>query len=197
VTFDRLIGIVGGGLSAVRLRVDSLEQTTWSPDASALSYVFGIAPDECSYPRPGLGLVAPGHRPRVLIKPGGSEIRSTAWSPDGRTLAVDLAPDYDAQAEQRGRRHHWPRRIARDYGMFSRRGNAAMRRIVVRAGRALRHGAGREQTLRLVRKAFERAASRYREADDTAVRDALADELDKWLTAAGLAPIEAFDEITC
>ena len=72
-----------------------------------------------------------------------------------------------------------------------------MRRLVQRAARALRRGAGREETLRRVRLDYAKVDDRYDEAGDTAVRDAVADELDKWLHAAGWERIEAFDEITC
>jgi hypothetical protein len=97
----------------------------------------------------------------------------------------------------RGKRHPWPRRIARDYAMFSRRGDAAVRRLVVRAARSLRRGAGREAVLSRVRLDYAKVADRYAEALDTAVREAVSDELDRWLRAAGFEPIEAFDEITC
>lgn len=193
VTLDRQIRILDGGGRVVPLRVDSLRPALWNPDGSALSYGFGVALDACSYPRDALGLLVPGQAPRVLIPPGGAEVLSYAWSPDGRQLAVALGPDYD----KRGRRHPWPGRIARSYGMFSRRGDAAIRRIVVRAARALRRGAGREQTLSRVRNDFHTVASRFSEADDTAVREALGDELDKWLAAAGFSRIDAYDEITC
>ena len=44
---------------------------------------------------------------------------------------------------------------------------------------------------------FARVAERYAGAQDTAVRERLADELDRWLVAAGFEAIEAFDEVTC
>ena len=81
--------------------------------------------------------------------------------------------------------------------MPTARGDAAMRRIVLRASRSLRRGDGREQVLAQVRLDFARVAERYTGASDTAVRERLADELDRWLVAAGFEVIEAFDEITC
>ena len=72
-----------------------------------------------------------------------------------------------------------------------------MRRIVVRASRSLRRGDGREQVLARVRLDFARVAERFAGAQDTAVRERLADELDRWLVAAGFEAIEALDEMTC
>jgi len=71
-----------------------------------------------------------------------------------------------------------------------------MRQIVVRASRAPRRGAGREETLCQVRTDFARVEGRFSEAYDTAVRGALGDELDGWLAAAGFVPIGGHDEIT-
>ena len=197
VTLDDRIRVLGTPSVALRPRGELLGAAFWRPGADSLTYVFGRAPDACSYLRHGVALVVPGRRPRVLLRPSGAEVRGAAWSPDGRTLALDLGPDYAAELERRGRRHPWPKRIATDYAMLSPRGNAAMRRIVVRAARRLRRGAGREWTLRRVRLQFHRIAARFPEADDTVVREAVGDELDKWLRAAGFARIEAYDEITC
>ena len=72
-----------------------------------------------------------------------------------------------------------------------------MRRIVVRAARALRRGAGREETLRRVRQDYVKVDERFKEASDTAVRNALAEEIDKWLHAAGWERVDALDEVTC
>jgi len=48
-----------------------------------------------------------------------------------------------------------------------------------------------------VRLDFARVAGRFAGAQDTAVRERLADELDRWLVAAGFEVIEALDEVTC
>jgi hypothetical protein len=45
-----------------------------------------------------------------------------------------------------------------------------------------------------VRRDYGRVENRYEEAYDTAVCEAFADELDRWLLAAGYEPIDAFDE---
>jgi hypothetical protein len=81
--------------------------------------------------------------------------------------------------------------------MFSRRGDAAIRRIVLHASRALRRGAGRAETLGGVSDELDRVAKRFDEAHDTAVEEAIASELDKWLRAAGFATIESRDEFSC
>ena len=65
------------------------------------------------------------------------------------------------------------------------------------ASRALRRGAGRAETLAGLSDELGRAAKRFDEAHDTAVEEAIATELDKWLRAAGFATIEARDEFSC
>ncbi|MGZ4271354.1 MAG: hypothetical protein ACXVSX_19340 [Solirubrobacteraceae bacterium] len=167
-------------------------------DGGALSYVFVAASRwSCGPSTYGVGLLAPGAAPRNLVAPSGAAVRAAVWSPDGQTLAVDQDRDFTAASERRGKRHPWPRRVARDYEMFSRRGDAAIRRIVLHASRALRRGAGRAETLGGVSDELERMAKRFDEAHDTAVEEAIASELDKWLRAAGFATIESRDEFSC
>jgi hypothetical protein len=89
---------------------------------------------------------------------------------------------------------HWPDHIARNYEMFSPAGNRAVRHVAWRASRMLRKGASRRSVMAMVRRAYGRVELRYEEAYDTAVCDAFADELDKWLVAAGYERIDAFDE---
>jgi len=43
---------------------------------------------------------------------------------------------------------------------------------------------------------YAKVDDRYVEAGDTIVREAVAEEIDRWLHAAGWERIEAFDEIT-
>jgi hypothetical protein len=45
-----------------------------------------------------------------------------------------------------------------------------------------------------VRRDYGKVEDKYKEATDTAVCDAFADELDRWLYAAGFEPVDAFDE---
>ena len=78
--------------------------------------------------------------------------------------------------------------------MFSRAGDRAMRALVRRAARMLKAGDSRAEVMRVVATRFQALEDSYDEAGDTAVREAFADELDRWLTAAGYEPIESYDE---
>jgi dipeptidyl aminopeptidase/acylaminoacyl peptidase len=197
IAITRYDGIGVLGAAGVRVATDPSDPALWSPDGHTLGYVIAAAPDYCSSQVDGVGVAVPGQTARVLIKPSERDIDTVAWSPDGRRLAVGLGPTDDTKPAKRGKRHPWPKRIPRDYAMFSDRGDAAMRRVVARASRALRRGAGREETLRRVRLDYGAVNARFDEALDTAVEEAVADEIDRWLIAAGYEPIEALDEITC
>jgi hypothetical protein len=192
ITRNRRIAVIG--LPGIRVDTDALRPALWSADGRLLRVIISRAADACSYPQEGVGVAAPGGTTRVLVRPGPRELRAALWSPIGAQLAVDRGRDH---TQQRGKRRPWPRRIARDYEMLTARANAAVRRIVLRAARLLRRGEGRETVLSRVRLDHAAVANRFREAGDTAVRQALANELDRWLLAAGFEPIEALDEITC
>jgi hypothetical protein len=99
-----------------------------------------------------------------------------------------------AKHRPRAAKHRWPRHIATDYAMFSRAGDRAVRAVVIRAAAMLKAGASRGAVMRMVHTRFEALLDRYDEAGDTAVREALADELDRWLKAAGYDTIESYDE---
>jgi hypothetical protein len=193
ITRGRRISVFG--LPGIRVSTDQTRPALWSADGQLLRFVVSQATDACSAPREGVAVAAPGGPPRVLVEPGSRELRAALWSPVAAQLAVSLGPE--ERPSPRGKRHPWPRRVARDYAMFSARGDAAMRRIVLRAARSLRRGADRETVLSRVRLDYAKAEDRYDEAGDTAVREKVADELDRWLHAAGFEPIEAYDEITC
>jgi hypothetical protein len=140
-------------------------------------------------------VVVPGRAPRVLVPPSVQRVTDLEWSPDGRTLALELGPD--------GRQHRrrgvgWPRRpVAREYSMFSRGGDAAVYRIVRAATRRLRRGASREAALRPLRIAITRLTAYHPEVTDTESAEAIVWELNRWLRRAGLELIEARDEIEC
>jgi hypothetical protein len=186
------------GSPEVRVPAFSIDGVSWGGDGNALAYVFAVASRwSCGPSSYGVGLLSPAAAPRNLVAPSGAAVRAAVWSPDGQTLAVDQDRDFAAASEHRGKRRPWPRRIARDYAMFSRRGDAAIRRIVLHASRALRRGAGRAETLGGVSDELERVAKRFDEAHDTAVEEAIAGELDKWLRAAGFETIESRDEFSC
>ncbi len=196
ITRDTAIRVLGN--PGVHVEPRQSHPALWNPDGTMLAYGLIDYPDPCTFGHDGLGVVAvPGGKPRVLIPPSPRDIGNHRWSPDGRTIAVELGPEVPATVERRGKRHAWPKRMAGDYHMSSARGNAAMRRLVQRAARALRRGDGREDTLRRVRLDYAKVDDRYDEAGDTIVRQAVADEIDRWLHAAGWERIEAFDEITC
>jgi len=182
------------GRPDLRVPVKRAGWALWKPDGETLAVGFTVGGGKCAASRDGIAVAVPGGSSRVLVRPRVQEVYSVEWSPDGRTLAVEYGP---SDAQQRGVKRKWPRRIARDYSMFSRRGDRAVRKVVVRATRLLRRGAGREKTMSFVRHRLTRVADRYPELYDTDAGDAIADEISRWLTAAGLEPIEARDELTC
>ena len=192
ITRGRRISVFG--VLGIRVSTDTERPALWSADGQLLRFVISKARDECSPPQDGVAVASPGGAPLVLIEPGARELRSALWSPVAGRLAVSLGPE---QSSPRGQRHPWPKHVARDYAMFSARGDAATRRLVLRAARSLRRGADRETVLSRVRLDYAKVDDRFGEAGDTAVREAVADELDRWLRAAGFELIEALDEITC
>jgi hypothetical protein len=175
------------------------DDVRWSPDGSTLSYIVLRGAGRRCEPdvRDGLSVVIPGTAPRPLLPLGDWAITRAVWSPVGGTIAVQLEGDGHVDVVRRGKRHPWPKRISRTYGMFSRRGDAAVRRIVVRAASALRGGASRGLALSIVSDGYERVSKRYREASDSAVAEVLAVEVSKWLRAAGWREIDGLDEMEC
>jgi len=169
-----------------------LPPATWTPAGDALTRVFAGPKDDCSFPSQG---IAVGQR--VVLPARDRAIEGYAWSPDGTQLAVNLVKGEAPRAKRRGRRHPWPKHLRRDYALFSRKANRAARRLVLRAARALRHGAGRELTLRDVRIGITKLDERFEGVSDTDTLEALADGLDPWLHAAGFERIDALGEIVC
>ena len=80
---------------------------------------------------------------------------------------------------------------------MTRTGDAAARRVVLRASRALRGDASREAVMNGVRRDWMRVERRLREARRGPVRNAVATELDRWLRAAGFPATEGSIEIVC
>ena len=80
---------------------------------------------------------------------------------------------------------------------MTRAGDAAARRVVLRASRSLRQDASRETVMNGVRRDWMRVERRLREARRGPVRVAVATELDRWLRAAGFPPTEGTVEIVC
>ena len=73
--------------------------------------------------------------------------------------------------------------------MHRRGGNGALARAAER--RAAKPGAKREPVLGRVRSDMPRVQARYDEIGDTIVREAVGEELDKWLHAAVERDLEA------
>jgi hypothetical protein len=169
----------------------------WTPDGNALTLAFSGPTDDCSFPSQGVATLVPGQARRVVMPARNRKVVAYAWSPDGTRLAVELAKVRRPRSQPRGQRHPWPRSVAREFELASRRGDRAARRIVLRAVRALRRGAGRKRTLRDVRIGVRRLAERFDDASDSAVDEAFADALDPWLRAAGFERIEGLDEVDC
>jgi hypothetical protein len=110
------------------------------------------------------------------------------------TVAVLIAWGCAQPAAARAPRHHWPQHIARYYEMFTPAGNRAVRHVVWRGSRMLRKGESRRRVMAAVKRAYLAVERTYEEAADTAVCDRFADELDRWLTAAGYEPVDAMQE---
>jgi hypothetical protein len=188
LTRDRSIAVLGG--AGIDADVDVSHAAQWSPDGRLLAFGLEVSQGACSYPLVGVAVAEPGGRPRVLVEPSRRELLAYAWSADGR-LAVDRAAELIS--DRRGKRHPWPKRVASDYHMITRGGDTAIRRVA----RSLKHGAGREAVLARMRRDMLPIQDRYDEVSDTIVRDAIGDELDRWLHAAGFEPAEAADEFMC
>jgi hypothetical protein len=177
------------GLGGPRVPVDDAETIAYSGDGTLLAYRFSTGRTACSYPQTGLDVVAPGRPASMVLAPG--QLRAFAWAPGGHLLAVDAEPA--PPPRPRGKRHPWPKRVASGYGMPTRGGDRALREVVLRAARSLRHGATREVVLSRVRSDYPGIEA----ARTTAVLNAVASELDKWLHAAGWARIRTLRELSC
>lgn len=188
--------VLGDPAVDLAMGFDSPAFVLWNPDGTALTYAYDNANGDCSPPQ-GLGVIVPGQAPGVLVPISDRKLLALAWSPDGRTLAVEHATKAAPRRERRGRRGRWPERVARTYEMTSRQGDAAVRAVVLRAARALRAGAGREETLLGVSNDLNRLDHRFDSVTDSEVPEAVANELDRWLRAAGWDLIDANSDISC
>ncbi len=197
VAITRLGPIALVGAPSIPLTGDPSDPVQWSPDGQTLAVPFlDYAPDRCSpYDFQGLRVLVPGQASKLLIAPDEREVNTPTWSPDGTLLAVEVGRDWP-DAKRRARRA-WPRRIARDFGMPTAAGNAALRRVVLTASRALRSGESREATLYRVRRDYTTVEKRFRAAERSSVRRKIISELDRWLRAAGFPPTEGFEDLIC
>lgn len=105
--------VIGDPAVDLAMGSDSPALILWNPDGTALTYAYDTANGDCSPPQ-GLGMVVPGQPPSVLVPTSDRKLKALAWSPDGRTLAVELAAEAAAAREHRGRRGRWPATVARD-----------------------------------------------------------------------------------
>jgi hypothetical protein len=191
VTGDDRVRLIGAPVREIR-SIHSVAPALWTSDGSRLSYVQQDVPKPCADVRASLRTVVPGASAQTLLATA-AQVDTWAWSPDGEQVAVGVGPD----PNRRGKRHPWPRHIPRTYEMFTRAGDAAVRTVVVRAALGLRQGAGRAKTMQRVRLGLDRVYRHHEEAGDSAVQEAVADELDRWLHAAGFIRIDALEEIDC
>ena len=193
--FDSL-SILGGSQIRALVR-PSIVPAAWTPAGDAVTFAFAGPKDDCYFPSQGLATLVPGQARHVVMPARNRKVVSYAWSPDGTRLAVEVAKADRQRSTRRGKRHAWPRSVPRRYALFGRSANRAARRVVLRATRALRRGAGRASTLRDVRTGMARIGERFEAGDDSAVLEAVSDALDPWLHAAGFQRIQALDEVNC
>ena len=192
LTRDHSVAVLGA--AGVEADVDTAHAAQWSPDGRLLAFGLEVSQGACSYPHVGVAVAAPGAKPRVLVEPTSRALVAYAWSTDGR-LAVDREADFTS--DKRGKRHPWPKRVASDYHMVSRAGDAAIRRAMLRVARSLKGGTEREPVLARMRRDMAPVQDRYDEVEDTIVRDTISVELDSWLRAAGFEGVESADEFMC
>ena len=191
VTGEDRIVLLGDPVPEIR-SVHAHSAALWAPDGSRLTYVQSDYPGRCGDAQASVRTIVPGSAPQTLLATP-ARIRAWAWSPDSRRVAVGL----DRDPNTRGKRHRWPRQISRRFEMLTRAGDAAVRRVFVRAVTGLRQGAGRAKTLQRLRLGLDRIGRRHDEAQDTAVQEHVVVELNRWLRAAGFAGLDATDELDC
>ena len=122
----------------------------------------------------------------LAVGVGASAANSPAWpSMSGSTPTSGPTPRLFLAPEAAGH----------DYAMFSPAGNEAVRVIVMEAADRISRNVDREDVLERVRDRWVDLAAAYPEAYDMAVRGAVADQLDRFLVAAGDATVDSLDEI--
>jgi hypothetical protein len=127
------------------------------------------------------------HRAQAQADP----VSSTALVPSPTAITPVDAPSASTSPRRRGA---WPSAVARDYDMDSAAGNRALESVMRHAAKMLKAGRSREAVLRWISTAFAAIARVHGEVHDTLVCEAFAVELDRWLEAAGLDPIDACSE---
>jgi hypothetical protein len=175
-------------------------EAAWTPDGTALTVIVHAEPvvGHCTSVHEGVLVLAPDADPRPLLKPRPGAITNMVWSPDGTRAAIDVAfDDVWGDPNRRGPRHPWPRHVRKDYAMFTARGDRAVHQAVVRFAADLRGGMGRRRALDRLGSALKRIARQPwgEEVSDTQVGEAIADQVDAWLHAAGFGKIDALDDL--
>jgi hypothetical protein len=72
-----------------------------------------------------------------------------------------------------------------------------VRAVVIRFALGLRHGAGRAKSIGRLAAGLDRISHHHPEVDDSAVQEAVAVVISRWLHAAGFRGIDALDELDC
>jgi hypothetical protein len=137
------------------------------------------------------GLLAYGLTHRHEAQAQADPVASIVPAPPLEAFATVDAP---AASTSKRRRRAWPSDVARDYDMNSAAGNRALESVMRHAAKMLKAGRSRDAVLRWIQAAFSVVERVHREAGDTVVCEAFAQELDRWLEAAGFEPIDACDE---
>ena len=70
-----------------------------------------------------------------------------------------------------------------------------VRRVVVAFTRALKRGASREEAFVVLHRGLARVTDDG--IGDTEAEEAIADEIDPWLIAAGFKPVDGLSDVSC
>ena len=142
------------------------------------------------------GLVIAGGIVAFAATSGGDEVTPKPIALPAQSVAAPATTTVAKKPKPRKRpeRRDLPQDIADDYAMFSAAGDRALEEIIDDVAAMLVTGASREEVMAMVSRRLGEVAERHEEASDTAVVEAFADELDRFLVAAGFEPVEAYDE---
>ena len=191
IAISTLGGIVLSGLPEVEVPIYG--PALWNADGTALAFQAPVNGDCQQYGDMGATLLVPGHAPRTLVAPSAQHVNAVAWAPTGSRLAIGR--DAPPKPAKRGKRHPWPKTIGHEYSVFTRAGNAAVRKAVVAFTRSLKRGASREEAFLVLHRGLARVDDDG--IGDTEAEEAIATEIDPWLIAAGDKGVDGLSEISC